>query len=127
MIKIFRERVGLRTIRSRRKEGIKQLSGNRILLCSVSDSNQNVHRRISEQSFEQNFARADPWKRLEAKVAESSLMSVCFSRKAKIVPAAAAQSIFSLYFPVYFPSASISALETTGLRLRWVSIAPPEH
>ena len=108
MIKIFRERVGLGTIRSRRKEGIKQLSGNRILLCSVFDSNQNVHRRISEQ----NFARADPWKRLEAKVAESSLMSVCFSRKAKIAPAAAAQSIFSQYFPVYFPSASISALET---------------
>ena len=36
-------------------------------------------------------------------------------RPAKIVPAAgAAQSIFSLYFAVYFPSASISALETTG-------------
>ena len=34
-------------------------------------------------------------------------------RPAKIVPAAAAaQSIFSLYFAVYFPSASISALET---------------
>ena len=126
MIKIFRERelvYGQLEV-SRRKEGIKQLSGNRILLCSVFDSNQNVHRRISEQ---RNFARADPWKRLEAKVAESSLMSVCFSRKAKIAPAAAAQSIFSLYFPVYFPSASISALETTGLRLRWVSIAPPEH
>ena len=37
-------------------------------------------------------------------------------RPAKIVPAAAeaAQSIFSLYFAVCFPSASISALETTG-------------
>ena len=137
MIKIFRERVGLRTIRSRRKEGIKQLSGNRgpteplLLYCSTlssSGSNQNVHRRNSKQGSKQNFVRADPWIRLEGAAAggrgcksSPKFINVCLlleaafpDRPAKIVPAAAAQSIFSLYFAVCFPSASISALETTG-------------
>ena len=70
-------------------------------LYTSSDFNQNVRTtmhnvgRFSEQRFEKKKDR------------KSSRVELIL---AKI--AAAAKSIFSLYFAVYFPSASISALET---------------